>query len=76
MSGIAELLVNLGYEVSGSDVKRSEVTDRLASSPMIAPPTSWMIDPPGAIAFAPSTITGPFMRPPIASMISPKVRCM
>ena len=31
MSGIAELLVNLGYEVSGSDAKRSEVTDRLAS---------------------------------------------
>src|SRR5688572_4071128 len=30
MSGIAELLANLGYEVSGSDAKRSEVTDRLA----------------------------------------------
>ncbi len=30
MSGIAELLVNLGYEVSGSDAKRSDVTDRLA----------------------------------------------
>ncbi len=30
MSGIAELLVNLGYEVSGSDAKRSEITDRLA----------------------------------------------
>ena len=29
MSGIAELLVNLGYDVSGSDVKRSEVTARL-----------------------------------------------
>jgi UDP-N-acetylmuramate--alanine ligase len=29
MSGIAELLANLGYEVSGSDVKRSAVTDRL-----------------------------------------------
>jgi UDP-N-acetylmuramate--alanine ligase len=29
MSGIAELLVNLGYEVSGSDAKQSEVTDRL-----------------------------------------------
>jgi UDP-N-acetylmuramate--alanine ligase len=29
MSGIAELLANLGYEVSGSDVRRSEVTDRL-----------------------------------------------
>ena len=30
MSGIAELLVNLGYEVSGSDAKASEVTGRLA----------------------------------------------
>ena len=29
MSGIAEVLLNLGYEVSGSDLKRSEVTDRL-----------------------------------------------
>jgi UDP-N-acetylmuramate--alanine ligase len=29
MSGIAELLANLGYEVSGSDTKTSEVTDRL-----------------------------------------------
>jgi UDP-N-acetylmuramate--alanine ligase len=31
MSGIAELLANLGYEVSGSDAKRSDVTDRLAT---------------------------------------------
>jgi UDP-N-acetylmuramate--alanine ligase len=31
MSGIAELLANLGYVVSGSDAKRSSVTDRLAS---------------------------------------------
>jgi UDP-N-acetylmuramate--alanine ligase len=31
MSGIAELLANLGYVVSGSDAKRSPVTDRLAS---------------------------------------------
>ena len=31
MSGIAELLANLGYDVSGSDVKRSIVTDRLAA---------------------------------------------
>jgi UDP-N-acetylmuramate--alanine ligase len=29
MSGIAELLANLGYEVSGSDAKRSETTARL-----------------------------------------------
>jgi UDP-N-acetylmuramate--alanine ligase len=31
MSGIAELLANLGYVVSGSDEKRSPITDRLAS---------------------------------------------
>jgi UDP-N-acetylmuramate--alanine ligase len=30
MSGIAELLANLGFEVSGSDVKRSAVATRLA----------------------------------------------
>lgn len=29
MSGIAELLVNLGHDVAGSDQKRSDVTDRL-----------------------------------------------
>jgi UDP-N-acetylmuramate--alanine ligase len=31
MSGIAELLANLGYDVSGSDAKRSDITDRLAT---------------------------------------------
>jgi UDP-N-acetylmuramate--alanine ligase len=29
MSGIAELLLNLGYKVSGSDLKGSDITDRL-----------------------------------------------
>jgi UDP-N-acetylmuramate--alanine ligase len=29
MSGIAEVLLNLGYRVSGSDVRRSPITDRL-----------------------------------------------
>jgi UDP-N-acetylmuramate--alanine ligase len=29
MSGIAELLANLGYEVSGSDAKQSDITERL-----------------------------------------------
>ncbi len=29
MSGIAEVLINLGFRVSGSDAKRSNVTDRL-----------------------------------------------
>jgi UDP-N-acetylmuramate--alanine ligase len=30
MSGIAEVLLNLGYEISGSDLKLSTTTDRLA----------------------------------------------
>jgi UDP-N-acetylmuramate--alanine ligase len=31
MSGIAEILLNLGYPVSGSDLKRSAVTERLSA---------------------------------------------
>jgi UDP-N-acetylmuramate--alanine ligase len=31
MSGIAEVLLNLGYQVSGSDLKEGEATQRLAS---------------------------------------------
>ena len=31
MSGIAEILINLGFEVSGSDLQRSVITDRLGS---------------------------------------------
>ncbi len=31
MSGIAEVLLNLGYKVSGSDLKASPITQRLAS---------------------------------------------
>ena len=31
MSGIAEVVLNLGYEVSGSDIQNSSVTDRLES---------------------------------------------
>src|SRR5271170_3577732 len=31
MSGIAEVLLTLGYKISGSDLRRSEVTERLAS---------------------------------------------
>ena len=30
MSGIAEILLNLGMKVSGSDLRRGPVTDRLA----------------------------------------------
>ena len=31
MSGIAEVLLNLGYQVSGSDLSSNAVTDRLAA---------------------------------------------
>jgi UDP-N-acetylmuramate--alanine ligase len=31
MSGIAEVLLNLGYEIHGSDMRQSAVTDRLSS---------------------------------------------
>ncbi|HYI95129.1 MAG TPA: UDP-N-acetylmuramate--L-alanine ligase [Bryobacteraceae bacterium] len=31
MSGIAEILLNLGYQITGSDVKLSPITDRLES---------------------------------------------
>ncbi len=31
MSGIAEVLLNLGYQISGSDLKSSAVTERLAA---------------------------------------------
>ena len=31
MSGIAEVLLNLGYKVSGSDLRASEITERLAA---------------------------------------------
>src|SRR5581483_2499169 len=30
MSGIAEVLLNLGYEVTGSDLKATPITERLA----------------------------------------------
>jgi len=30
MSGIAEVLLNLGYKISGSDLKETDVTKRLA----------------------------------------------
>lgn len=31
MSGIAELLLNLGYRVSGSDIRKSDITEHLAA---------------------------------------------
>ena len=40
MSGIAEVLVNLGYEVAGSDLRRSAVTQRLALRRRSEPATS------------------------------------
>lgn len=35
MSGIAEVLVNLGYEVSGSDIQRGVVVDRLEKAGVV-----------------------------------------
>jgi UDP-N-acetylmuramate--alanine ligase len=32
MSGIAEVLLNLGYQISGSDLKISSITERLAGA--------------------------------------------
>ena len=43
------------------------VTDFLRSAPMIVPPTSWMILPPGSIAFAPSASGLDRTLPPIAA---------
>ena len=34
MSGIAEVLLNQGYSISGSDMRQSRVTDRLVSMGM------------------------------------------
>ena len=31
MSGIAEILVNLGYSVQGSDIKKTHITERLST---------------------------------------------
>jgi UDP-N-acetylmuramate--alanine ligase len=31
MSGIAEVLLNMGYQVSGSDLKASETTERIVA---------------------------------------------
>ena len=33
MSGIAEVLLNLGYQISGSDLKLSATTQRLRANP-------------------------------------------
>ena len=57
MSGIAEVLLNLGYQISGSDLKLSPITERLAghgrhaSTKATPPPTSpararwWSVPP-------------------------------
>jgi UDP-N-acetylmuramate--alanine ligase len=37
MSGIAEVLLNLGYTVSGSDLKRSATTEHLAALALARP---------------------------------------
>jgi len=45
MSGIAEVFLNQGYQVTGSDMLDSDITKRLShlgasSAPVITPPTS------------------------------------
>ena len=42
MSGIAEVLLTLGYEVSGSDVNRVAITERLAK---LGAEFTWAIRP-------------------------------
>ena len=42
MCGIAEVLLNLGYEVSGSDLKRSAVTAPLSNSGPTCRSTAWL----------------------------------
>ena len=46
------------------------VTDFLASAPMIVPPTSWMIFPPGSMRVPPSSDLRLALLPPIASIIA------
>ena len=43
MSGIAEVLLNHGYVVQGSDLKRSKITDRLETLGDDPYGTSWMV---------------------------------
>ena len=43
MSGIAEVLLNLGYQVSGSDLKESDTTRRLAKLGARLAPISGLI---------------------------------
>ena len=42
MCGIAEVLLNLGYQVSGSDLKESPVTERLYKLTHISRSIVWM----------------------------------
>ena len=69
MSGIAEVLLNLGYKVSGSDLKSSAVTQRLAglgattvpAQPATATqPTAAPSNPTVAGGTAGTAATGPF----------------
>ena len=41
MSGIAEVLANLGFRVSGSDQKKSEVTAHLEELKVVRETTGW-----------------------------------
>src|ERR1700739_676156 len=59
MSGIAEVLLNLGYKVSGSDLKSSAVTQRLASPGASIFEGQWAENVAGAKAVATSSAIAP-----------------
>src|SRR5665213_3315966 len=52
------------------------VTDADALSPMMVPPTSWMMEPPGSIALLPSAPGLSLFVHPMAESQSAKVFCM
>ena len=59
MSGIAEVLLNLGYSVSGSDIKHNPVTERLASLGARVSEGHWAPNVQGAQVVVTSTAVAP-----------------
>jgi len=59
MSGIAEVLLNLGYSVSGSDIKHTPVTQRLASLGARVSEGHWAPNVQGAQVVVTSTAVAP-----------------
>src|ERR1700678_3639105 len=52
------------------------VTEFEGADPMMVPPTSWMMEPPGSIAFLPSGLGASLLVHPIARIQSANVLCM